>query len=214
MEEVRALSHSSRQVVDYAGVYFDGLYSDCWSLLKAGYSVTGMYTIFPAGFADGLKVYCDMETDGGGWLVIRRRQDGSVDFYRGWADYRVGFGELAGEFWLGNDNLRTLSNSTGSWDLRIDLEDWDGNTTWAEYGGFQISGQDFRLRFGSFNADSTAGDSLTYHNHWPFSTKDADHDRSHMNCAERMAGAWCKLGVPDRFVSGCFKISTQDEARL
>ncbi|XP_038052362.1 ficolin-3-like [Patiria miniata] len=145
---------------DYAGVYFDGLYSDCWSLLKAGYSVTGMYTIFPAGFADGLKVYCDMETDGGGWLVIQRRQDGSVDFYRGWADYRVGFGELAGEFWLGNDNLRTLSNSTGSWDLRIDLEDWDGNTTWAEYGGFQISGQDFLLSFGSFNADNESCDSL------------------------------------------------------
>ncbi|XP_038052485.1 ficolin-2-like [Patiria miniata] len=206
----------SKFVADYASVYFDGngdtpgfsvadpidvhtpgfsitvepRYSDCQSLLEAGYSVSGIYTIFPAGFADGLRVYCDMETDGGGWLVIQRRQDGSVDFYRDWADYRVGFGDLAGEFWLGNDNLRTLSNTAGSWDLRIDLEDWDGKTAWAEYGGFQISGHDYRLSFDWYNADSTAGNSLKYQNHLAFSTKDMNNDEYRSDCAEDVHGAW------------------------
>ena len=60
-----------------------------------------------------LQVYCDMESDGGGWVVFQRRMDGTVDFYRNWADYVKGFGDLNGEFWLGLSEINRLSQAGG-----------------------------------------------------------------------------------------------------
>ncbi|XP_033627325.1 fibroleukin-like [Asterias rubens] len=160
-------------------------YSSCQELLEAGQNVSGVFTIFPARFADGLQVYCDMETDGGGWIVIQRRQDGSVDFYRDWADYRDGFGNLSGEFWLGNDNLRNLTEYGGTWQIRVDMTDWNFNDAWFEYGEFRVTGDQYQLNVGSYNNESTTGNVLeqTYdggrysHNGMLFTTKDNDNDR-------------------------------------
>ena len=71
--------------------------------------------------------YCDGTTAGGGWLVVQRRQDGSVDFNRGWVDYEDGFGSLAGEFWYGLTSLHCLTNQ-GQWEMRIDLTLTNGTT--------------------------------------------------------------------------------------
>ena len=58
------------------------------------------------------RARCDMETDGGGWLVIQKRINGSVDFYRNWTDYVYGFGDLEGEFWYGLENIHALPHHT------------------------------------------------------------------------------------------------------
>ncbi|RMX45808.1 hypothetical protein pdam_00023168, partial [Pocillopora damicornis] len=70
---------------------------DCFYLLNAGHNRSGVYSVDPDGRGH-FSAYCDMHTDGGGWTVFQRRQDGSVDFYRNWTDYKVGFGQLTGEF--------------------------------------------------------------------------------------------------------------------
>ena len=57
----------------------------------------------------GLDVYCDQRTDGGGWNVFQRRMNGEVDFYRNWTEYKNGFGDPNGEFWLGNEHLSILT---------------------------------------------------------------------------------------------------------
>ena len=134
-------------------------------------------------------VYCDMRTDGGGWTVFQRRQDGSVDFYRGWNDYKSGFGQLTGEFWLGNDKIHRLTSARAS-SLRVELEDWNGVRVYAKYGTFNVGDEQaqYRLEVGSYSG--TAGDSLTYHNNLAFTTKDRDNDRWSGNCAVSYTGAW------------------------
>ena len=135
------------------------------------------------------NVYCDMRTDGGGWTVFQRRQDGSVDFYRGWNDYKSGFGQLTAEFWLGNDKIHRLTAARPC-SLRVELEDWNGVKAYAKYGNFGVSDQNsqYRLRVGSYSG--TAGDSLVDQNNMAFSTKDRDNDRWSGNCAVSYTGAW------------------------
>ena len=164
-------------------------YSSCLMLFRAGHHGNGIYTIFPAGLPDGINVTCDMETDGGGWIMFQRRQDGSVNFYRNWTEYQSGFGDLSNEFWLGNDILRTLTGS-GQWQLRVDMEDWENQTAWSAYGQFAVSYDDYTLHVGSYDAESTAGDSLARQNGYPFTTKDQDNVESTLNCAVSEEGAW------------------------
>ena len=81
-------------------------------------------------------VYCDQTTAGGGWTVFQKRLDGSVDFYRDWDDYKQGFGNLTGEFWLGLDKIHRLTKEHSM--LRVDLEDTSGKTAYAEYDLFAV----------------------------------------------------------------------------
>ena len=120
-----------------------------------------MYTINPDG-GKPIQVLCDMTTDGAGWTVFQRRFDGSVDFYLGWESYKNGFGDLNGEFWLGNDNLHRLT-ATDDVILRVDLEDFDGNKTYAEYTTFTVEDEadKYRLLIGGYSG--TAGESMIYH---------------------------------------------------
>ncbi|XP_042544374.1 ficolin-3 [Dipodomys spectabilis] len=161
----------------------------CQELLSHGATLSGWYQVcLPEGRA--LSVYCDMDTTGGGWLVFQRRQDGSVDFFRSWSSYKAGFGNQASEFWLGNENLHQLTLQ-GTWQLRVELEDYHGNRTFAHYAAFHLLGEvdHYQLVLGKF-LEGTAGDSLSFHSGKPFTTYDADHDLSKANCAVTVHGAW------------------------
>ncbi|CAG2231682.1 unnamed protein product [Mytilus edulis] len=67
--------------------------------------MSGVYTFYPENTK--FDVYCDMETAGFGWTVLQRIINGTIDFYRGWSDYKDGFGNLESEFWLGNSLFST-----------------------------------------------------------------------------------------------------------
>ena len=162
---------------------------DCSDLLKSGHTQNGVYSVNPDG-KRVFTVYCDMRTDCGGWTVFQRRRHGSVDFYRGWNDYKSGFGQLTAEFWLGNDKIHRLTASRPS-SLRVELEDWNGVRVYAKYGRFSIGDEQAQYRLEVSSYSGTAGDSLAEHNNMAFSTKDRENDRwSRNSCAVRYTGAW------------------------
>ena len=151
-----------------------------------------------------------MRTNGGGWTVIQRRQDGSVDFYRGWNDYKSGFGQLTAEFWLGNDKIHRLTASRAS-SLRVELEDWNGVRVYAKYGRFNIGDEEAKYRLKVSLFSGTAGDSLVGHNNMPFTTKDRDHDRySSGNCAVTWTGAWWYLSCHSANLNGKYLGNKRD----
>ena len=121
--------------------------------------------------------------------MFQRRHDGSVDFYRGWNDYKAGFGQLNGEFWLGNDKIHRLMVARSS-SLRVELEDWNGVGDYTKYGKFNVGDEQaqYRLEVGSYSG--TVGDSLGSHNNMALSTKDRDNDRNSVHCAVKYTGAW------------------------
>ncbi|XP_063792332.1 ficolin-1-A-like isoform X1 [Pseudophryne corroboree] len=171
------------------GVPAQGTAQSCKELLDQGESLTGWYTIYPPDGAP-LTVMCDMKTSGGGWLVFQRRVDGSGDFDTDWNTYKKGFGSRDSEFWLGNDNIHRLTSS-GTFQLRIDLTDFEGSHVYALYSNFRIAGerQNYTLSDIGF-VEGSAGDSFSKHKNMQFTTKDRDNDKAKHSCAEKYNGGW------------------------
>ncbi|XP_022791932.1 ficolin-1-like, partial [Stylophora pistillata] len=142
--------------------------------------------------------------NGGGWTVFQRRVDGSVDFYLEWKSYKNGFGNLNGEFWLGNDNLHRLT-AVGITTLRVDLEDFEGNIRYAEYDNFTVADEadKYRLLIGRYSG--TARDSLRWQNKMQFSTKDHDNDQcSHCSCSKLYKGGWWYISCHGSNLNGLY----------
>ena len=156
-------------------------------------AVSGLYTITPTDNQGEFTVYCDMANNGGGWTVIQRRNDNGTDFYKQWQEYKLGFGELDGNFWLGLEKIHRITQIENH-ELLITMVDHDDATFVAKYSVFKVgsSATEYKLDVESYVwADSDAGDSLFVHDGQKFSTSDNDNDQStSVNCAALYHGAW------------------------
>ncbi|XP_069771507.1 angiopoietin-1-like [Narcine bancroftii] len=165
-------------------------FRDCAEAYHAGHNTSGVYTIHLGEMSDPRKVYCNMETAGGGWTVVQHRGDGSVDFHRNWKEYKMGFGNPSSEHWLGNEMLFLQTNQR-QYSLRIDMRDWEGNHAYSLYEKIQVASekQNYRLFLKGFSGTAGRQSSLVLHGA-SFSTKDLDHDNCICKCAQMLTGGW------------------------
>ncbi|XP_062604960.1 ficolin-1-like [Saccostrea cucullata] len=131
----------------------------------------------------------DMTIDKGRWTTIQKRDDGDLDFYRTWNEYKEGFGNASKNYWLGNDAIHALTKDKDQ-ELRVDLQSFNEEQAYAVYSTFYIGDEDSKYRLTVSGYSGTAGDSLDRHNERKFTTKDQDNDRRGGNCAVDRHGAW------------------------
>uniref|UniRef100_A0A452UWY2 Fibrinogen C domain containing 1 n=1 Tax=Ursus maritimus TaxID=29073 RepID=A0A452UWY2_URSMA len=181
---------------------------DCLDVLLSGQQEDGIYSVFPTHYPAGFQVSGPRRRpDGGGrGGVFQRREDGSVNFFRGWDAYRDGFGKLTGEHWLGLRRIHALTTQA-TYELHVDLEDFDNSTAYARYGSFGVGlfsvdpeEDGYSLTVADYSG--TAGDSLLKHSGMRFTTKDRDSDHSENNCAAFYRGAWCDLNCHTSNLNG------------
>ncbi|CAH1789933.1 unnamed protein product, partial [Owenia fusiformis] len=169
---------------------------DCSGYNALGFTQNGIYRIKPNSSADQFQAYCKHDADGG-WTVIQRREDGSVDFNKDWVEYREGFGNPAGEHWLGNEHIYHLT-STGKHQLRVDIKLPDNSWATSAYDDFKIESEfgGYMMRLGTF-LGGNAGDGFNVESSFStnkdmyFSTKGKDQDDSYWyHCAEDAKSGW------------------------
>lgn len=170
------------------------------SCREAAPASSGIFMIRIPGYSNQpFKVVCEETDHGSGWTVILRRQDGSVDFYRNWNDYKNGFGNLNGEFFLGFDKIHALT-ADQSQQLLVLLEDGDGQKRYEKYDRFAVGDELESYALHTLGkAEGSAGDSLRKHLGLRFSTYDKSNGVDPRNCAVLYTGAWWYQRCHDRF---------------
>jgi len=129
---------------------------------------------------------------------------------RSWAEYKVGFSDPSGNYWLGNDLLSQLT-ANYSYKLRFDLQQHDtGTWYYAEYSTFRVLSEayNYQLHVGGYSGNASY-DALGYHNRQQFTTLDRDNDAAPGNCA-----AWHGGGFWYRRCALCFANAARSTGRF
>ena len=137
-------------------------------------------------------VRCDM-AENGGWIVFQRRLDANVDFNRNMTEYKSGFGQLDGNFWLGLDKIHRLAAPDRGAILRVDLKHKDNpnKILTVTYKKFLVYGEDksFQLFTDGFNGNISDG--LKDQNWRNFTTTHcSNNEASILMCSSCVRGGW------------------------
>uniref|UniRef100_A0A7M5VBV2 Fibrinogen C-terminal domain-containing protein n=1 Tax=Clytia hemisphaerica TaxID=252671 RepID=A0A7M5VBV2_9CNID len=170
---------------------------DCLAHRQNGMKIDGYYTVTMNGYRT-TQVYCDQTTSGGGWTVIQRRMDGSVNFFREWKDYRRGFGHLHHEFWQGNDDIHLLTKQAmNNSELMIQMKIQHLNILFTNrYSHFNVLDEEnrYQLEVAGPSGNLNPKFFTQFQHNQRFSTWDWPHDGADpfVSCASKhqFAGWW------------------------
>ena len=127
-------------------------------------------------------------------LLIQQNLDGSDFFNRSWEEFKVGFNDSRGNYWLGNEQLSQLTLS-GRYKLGFNLQSrTNRNWYYAEYRVFVVQAErtNYTLHVSGYSGNA-GRDSFSYHNGEMFTTYDRDNDKNPNNCAVFNGGGfWYK----------------------
>ena len=161
--------------------------------ISSDYGPSGVYRMSRGAFGSNFNVYCDLDTDGGGWTVIQRnKKDSLVSFNRNWADYEKGFGDLNTEFWYGLEEIHCLTQR-GQWEMRVDYQHNNKSWSYLHYNQFSVgsASEEYPLTVGRFTGVGTDWFASQPLNGMKFSTPDNDNDKySRGNCAASWNSGW------------------------
>ncbi|XP_077005567.1 angiopoietin-related protein 3 [Tamandua tetradactyla] len=166
-------------------VEHDGIPVDCTTIYNRGEQRSGMYAIRPNN-SQVFNVYCDVKA-GSSWTLIQHRIDGSQNFNETWENYKYGFGNLHGEFWLGLEKIYSIVKQS-NYILRIELEDWKDNKHYIEY-SFHLGNHQTDYTLHLVEITGNVPSAFPEHKELAFSTWDHKAKR-HLNCPENYSGGW------------------------
>ncbi|KAI5091238.1 microfibril-associated glycoprotein 4-like [Silurus meridionalis] len=157
MVAVTSLVHSAPVINISLPLDCEDVYNLKISTNKSASVPSGVYTIYPAGPDEPVTVYCDMgcgennSHQDGKWTVIQRRIDGNVSFYQPWEQYKNGFGDANGEYWIGLRNI-FLMTYREKYQLKVNIEDFEDGNAYAQYTFFYIDPEsnNYRLNIGGY----------------------------------------------------------------
>uniref|UniRef100_H0X7Z3 Angiopoietin 4 n=1 Tax=Otolemur garnettii TaxID=30611 RepID=H0X7Z3_OTOGA len=167
------------------------VFQDCAEIQRFGTNASGVYTIHVGNMTEPSRIFCRDVFNWNSKSLKNHSYDTNPIFQKkNSKEYKEGFGDPAGEHWLGNEVVHQLT-SGAAYSLRVELQDWEGHEAYAQYEHFQLGseGQLYRLSLSGYSGSAGRQSSLVLQG-TKFSTRDADNDNCLCKCAQMLSGGW------------------------